>query len=243
MRVQGCRRISVSCCFSKGSMGGQWRCLTQRRSLRFATRILAREGAGDLALVGAGEQAESHLEAMLAVRRIRRVRVWSRDRARAIAFAGREGARHGITIEAIESVRETVAGADIVCTLTKAREPLLFDAWIDPGTHLNIVGSSIATAAEIDTPLVARSRFFVDCRVSTQAEAGEYLRARLAGAIGPDHIAAEIGEVADGTRAGRLGAEDVTLYKSLGIAPQDVASAHHVLTQATRQDVGQVVAF
>ena len=208
-----------------------------------ATRILAREEAGDLALVGAGEEAESHLDAMLAVRDIRRVRVWSRDPARAQAFAGREGARHGIVIEAMESVRETVVGADIVCTLTKAREPLLFDAWIDPGTHLNVVGSSVATAAEIDTPLVARSRFFVDCRVSTEAEAGEYLKARMAGAIGPDHIAGEIGEVADGTRLGRIGAEDVTIYKSLGIAPQDVASAHHVLTQATREGVGEVVEF
>jgi len=208
-----------------------------------ATRLLARPDAGDLALVGAGEQAQSHLTAMLAVRTLRRIRVWARDRDKAAAFAMHEGERHGIAIEASASVREAVMGADIVCTLTKAREPLLFGEWLAPGAHLNVVGSSIAATAEIDTAAVVRSRFFVDYRESTLNEGGEYLRALKAGAITPEHILGEIGEVANGSKIGRRSPTDVTLYKSLGIAPQDLASAHHVLQKARAAGVGQVIEF
>lgn len=208
-----------------------------------ATRLLARPDAGDLALLGAGEQARSHLEAMLAVRALRRIRIWARDRAKAADFARTEGARHGITIETQATVREAVSGADIVCTVTKAREPILLGEWLAPGVHLNVVGSSIATTAEIDTAAVVSSRFFVDYRDSTVNEGGEYLRALKAGAIKPEHILGEIGEVANGSRIGRRSPTDVTLYKSLGIAPQDLASAHHVLEKARAAGVGQVIDF
>ncbi|HEY0315737.1 MAG TPA: ornithine cyclodeaminase family protein [Sphingomonas sp.] len=208
-----------------------------------ATRLLARADAGDLALLGAGEQAVSHLEAMLAVRSIRRVRLWARDAGKARAFADRESRRLGIAIDVSATVRDAVAGADIVCTLTKAREPILSGEWIAPGTHLNVVGSSIAAASEIDTALVARACFFVDYRPSAEKEAGEYLDAMKQGAIGPDHIRAEIGEVAAATRPGRRSDEDVTIYKSLGIAPQDLAAAHFVLGEAARRSVGQTVCF
>jgi ornithine cyclodeaminase len=208
-----------------------------------ATRLLARPDAGDLALLGAGEQARSHLQAMLAVRALRRVRVWARDRAKAEAFAEAEGAKQAILIEPAMSVREAVAGADIVCTISSAREPILLGEWLGPGVHLNVVGSSIASAAEIDTPAVVKSRFFVDCRDSTVHEGGEYLRALRAQAIQPDHILAEIGEVANGSKVGRRSPTDITLYKSLGIAPQDLASAHYVLERARAQGVGQLVDF
>ena len=208
-----------------------------------ATRLLARPDAGDLALLGAGEQAQSHLEAMLAVRTLRRVRVWARDGGKAAEFARAEGARHGIVIETASTVAEAVAGADLICTVTKAREPILLGEQIAPGAHLNVVGSSIAAAAEIDTPAVLKSRFFVDCRESTVNEGGEYLRALKAGAITPEHILAEIGEVANGSKIGRRSPSDVTLYKSLGIAPQDLASAHHVLGKARAAGVGQVIDF
>ena len=137
-----------------------------------ATRLLARPDAGDLAILGAGEQARSHLEAMRAVRPLRRIRVWARDPAKAEVFAATEGARHGVAIETSSSVPEAVEGADIICTLTKAREPILFGDWIASGAHLNVVGSSVAAAAEIDTTVVVRSRFFVDCRNSTVNEGG-----------------------------------------------------------------------
>jgi ornithine cyclodeaminase len=104
-----------------------------------------------------------------------------------------------------------------------------------------VVGSSVADAAEIDTPTVVRSRFFVDCRNSTVNEGGEYLRALEAGAITPQHILGEIGEVANGSKAGRTSPLDVTLYKSLGVAPQDLASSHYVLEKARAAGIGQVV--
>jgi ornithine cyclodeaminase/alanine dehydrogenase-like protein (mu-crystallin family) len=208
-----------------------------------ATRLLAREDAGDLALLGAGEQARSHLEAMLSVRSLRRIRVWARDQDKAKLFAEAEGARHKVAIETSQSVREAVTGADIICTITKAREPILQGDWLAPGVHLNLVGSSIAAAAEIDTPAVVMSRFFVDCRNSTVNEGGEYLRALKSGAITAEHILGEIGEVANGTKAGRRSPLDVTLYKSLGIAPQDLASAHYVLAKARAAGIGQVIDF
>lgn len=208
-----------------------------------ATRLLALPHAGDLALLGAGEQARSHLQAMLAVRALRRVRVWARDAAKAAAFAEAEGAKHGILIEPVATVREAVAGADIICTVSKAREPILLGDWLTAGVHLNVVGSSIATAAEIDTVAVVRSRFFVDYRDSTVHEGGEYLRALRAAAIRPEHILGEIGEVANGTKVGRCAPTDVTLYKSLGIAPQDLASSHYVLEKARARGIGQVVEF
>jgi len=208
-----------------------------------ATRLLAREDASDLAILGSGEQARSHLEAMLAVRPIRRVRVWSRRRESAEAFAQAESARHGRLIEPVSEVKDATAGADIICTVSKAREPILLGDWITPGAHLNVVGSSIATAAEIDTAAVKRSKFFVDYRDSTIHEGGEYLQALRDGAITSEHILGEIGEVANGSRAGRTDPKDITLYKSLGIAAEDLASAHYVLQQARAQGVGQTVNF
>jgi ornithine cyclodeaminase/alanine dehydrogenase-like protein (mu-crystallin family) len=208
-----------------------------------ATRLLARPEAGDLALLGAGEQARSHLEAMLSVRALRRIRVWARDRDKARLFAEAQGARHGIAVETSPTVREAIAGADIICTTTKAREPILQGDWLTPGTHLNVVGSSIAAAAEIDTPAVVKARFFVDRRESTINEGGEFLRALRSGAITADHILGEIGEVANGSKIGRRSPLDVTLYKSLGIAPQDLASAHYVLEKARAAGVGQVIDF
>jgi ornithine cyclodeaminase/alanine dehydrogenase-like protein (mu-crystallin family) len=208
-----------------------------------ATRLLARSDAGDLALLGAGEQARTHLEAMLSVRSLRRIRVWARDRDKAKAFAAEQGAKHRITIETTATVREAVIGADLICTTTKAREPILQGDWLASGVHLNVVGSSIAAAAEIDTATVVKARFFVDRRESTLNEGGEYLRALKAGAITPEHILGEIGEVANGSKIGRSSPIDVTLYKSLGVAPQDLASAHHVLKKARAAGVGQVIDF
>ena len=208
-----------------------------------ATRLLAKPEASDLAILGAGEQASSHLAAMLCVRKLRRIRVWGRDEDKAAAFALTEGAKHKVTIEVVSTPREAVTGADIICTVTKAREPILLGEWIEPGAHLNVVGSSISTTAEIDTPAVVKSRFFVDYRSSTITEGGEYLRALRAGAITPEHILGEIGEVANGSKTGRTSPGDVTLYKSLGIAPQDLASAHYVLQKARERRVGQVIDF
>lgn len=208
-----------------------------------ATRLLSNPQAGDLAVLGAGEQARSHLTAMLAVRTLHRVRIWSRDSAKAAEFARVEGARHHISIETAPTAREAVADADIICTVTKARDPILLGEWLAPGAHLNVVGSSIASTAEIDTPAVVKSRFFVDYKESTRNEGGEYLRALTSGAIFAEHILGEIGEVANGSLVGRRSPSDITLYKSLGIAPQDLASAHYVLQKARAAGIGQVIDF
>jgi ornithine cyclodeaminase/alanine dehydrogenase-like protein (mu-crystallin family) len=206
-----------------------------------ATRLLAREDAGDLAILGSGEQARSHLAAMLAVRRLRRVRVWSRTPAHAAAFAEAQGALHGQEIETAATAEAAVAGADLICTVTGAPEPILRGDWIAPGAHLNVVGASRIAAAEVDTAAVAKSRFFVDFRGSAEHEAGELRRAIDAGAVTAAHVLGEIGEVANGTVAGRTGGADITLFKSLGVAAEDLASAHHVLQRAEAEGVGQLV--
>ena len=206
-----------------------------------ATGLLARENAGDLAILGSGEQARSHLEAMLAVRPLRRVRVWSRTEAHAEAFAAEQAALHRLKIEVAASAEAAVAGADLICAVTASPEPILHGDWIAPGAHLNVVGASRIAVAEIDTAAVARSRFFTDFRQSAELEAGELRRALDAGAIGADHLLGEIGEVANGTVTGRRSADDITLFKSLGVAAEDLASAHHVLQRAEAAGVGQVV--
>jgi ornithine cyclodeaminase len=208
-----------------------------------ATDLLARADAGDLAIFGAGEQAHSHLEAMLAVRPIRRVRVWSRTAAHAEAFAVSQSARWGVAIEAVADPRAAVTGADLICTVSASREPILEGAWVAPGAHLNVAGASRPDAVEIDTETVTRSRFFVDYRPSTRAEAAEYLRALATGAITEAHILAEIGEVASGAKSGREAPSDITLYRSLGIAAQDLAAAHFLLEAARAAGVGQTVEF
>ena len=208
-----------------------------------ATRLLARPDAGDLAILGAGEQAASHLAAMLAARSLRRVRVWSRTEASAKRFAQHEGAKHGLAIEVAPDARAAVDGADLVCTVTASREPVLSGDWVAPGAHLNVVGASRPDAVEIDTAAVVRARYFVDCRASTSLEAGEWLRALEAGAVGRDHIVAEIGEVASGAKPGRRTSDEITLFRSLGVAAEDLAAAMYVLEAARRQGVGQTAEF
>ncbi|HTO89189.1 MAG TPA: ornithine cyclodeaminase family protein [Thermoanaerobaculia bacterium] len=208
-----------------------------------ATRALAREEAGDLAILGAGVQARTHLEAMRGVRRIRRVRVASRRLESAQAFARRESKRQGIAIEAVASPREAVLGADLICTTTSAREPILAGDWIAPGAHVNAVGSSIPAARELDTAAVARARLYADRRESVLNEAGDFLIAKAEGAVVEGHIVGEIGEVLIGKTPGRRCSEEITLFKSLGLAVEDVASARHIYDKATKTGAGMFLDF
>jgi ornithine cyclodeaminase len=193
-----------------------------------ATRALAREDAGELAILGSGVQARTHLEAMRCVRKIRRVRVASRNLENARAFAAREARRHGIPVEAVPTVREAVEGADLICTTTASRDPILRGEWIAPGAHVNAVGASIPTARELDSEAVARARLYADRRESLENEGGDFLLAKNEGAVDDRHIVGEIGEVLIGKVAGRRSREEVTLFKSLGLAIEDVASARHI---------------
>ncbi|WP_156681325.1 ornithine cyclodeaminase family protein [Sphingomonas profundi] len=203
-----------------------------------ATRLLARADASILAILGTGEQAARHLEAMLVVRQVKEVRLWGRNSAKAERLADVLRDRHQVAVRAVADVKDAVDGVDIVCTTTHAAEPILLGEWIGPGTHLDIVGSSIPTTAEIDGVLVAKARFFGDYRNSTRNQAGEFLRAIDAGLITADHLLGEIGEVASGAIQGRLSDRDITLYKSLGIAAQDVAAGRFVLDRAKQLKVG-----
>jgi ornithine cyclodeaminase/alanine dehydrogenase-like protein (mu-crystallin family) len=199
-----------------------------------ATRALARDTAGDLAILGSGVQAATHLAAMRAVRKIRRVRVWSRSQASAQRFADKSP----IPVEVMATARAAVEGADLICTTTAAREPVLEGAWIAPGAHINAVGACFAATRELDTPAVARSRLIVDRKESAINESGDYLFAKKDGAIGEDHILGELGDVLLGRFTGRRADDDVTLFKSLGIAVEDLAAAHYVYTQAVARGGG-----
>jgi ornithine cyclodeaminase/alanine dehydrogenase-like protein (mu-crystallin family) len=208
-----------------------------------ATDALARPDSRRLTLLGYGEQAESHLEALRRVRPISTVVVWGRSPERAQAFAAEQRKKTGLAIQVASSVEAAVAGADIVCTLTAAKDPILFGRWIGPGTHVNAVGSSVPSAAEIDNALVAKARVFVDYAFSAAALGGELKRARAAGAIREDHIAGEVGAVLSGAAQGRRSAEDVTLFKSLGMAAEDLAAARLILNRAAERGLGVTAGF
>ncbi len=196
-----------------------------------ATRLLAREDATTLAILGTGTQARSHLEAMNAVRRFDRVLVWS--------ASGRtlDGA------DSVATVEEALRDADVVCTVTSSAEPVLEHGWLKPGVHINAVGSSIPTARELDTGTMSAAALFVDRRESTVNEAGDYLFPLREGALDESHIRAELGEVLIGAADGRRSDDELTVFKSLGLAVEDLAAAEHVLAGAEAENAGTVVAL
>lgn len=206
-----------------------------------ATRVLARPDARSLALLGSGVQARTHLAAMLEARPVRSVRVWSRDAGHARRFAEHAARQYGIAVEPAASAEAAVAGAAIICTTTSSREPVLRGEWIAPGAHINAVGASIPAARELDTAAVVRSRLYVDRRESTLNEAGDFLIPRAEGAITDTHIVAELGEVLVGSAPGRGSGGEVTLFKSLGLAIEDLAAADHIYKQAVARAMGTSV--
>lgn len=203
-----------------------------------ATRWLAREAASDLAILGSGVQARTHLEAMRLVRSLRRVRVWSRDPERTRQFAERESQRHGLTIEPMPTAEAAVKGADLICTTTAAREPVLRGAWLAEGAHVNAIGSSVPFTRELDTAAMVRAKLFVDRRESALHEAGDFLFPKQEGAIGDEHIRGELGEVLLGLRPGRESAAEITVFKSLGLAVEDLAAAHYIYRNALERGRG-----
>jgi ornithine cyclodeaminase/alanine dehydrogenase-like protein (mu-crystallin family) len=196
-----------------------------------ATRLLAREDSKTLAILGTGTQAGSHLEAMHAVRHFERVFVWS--------ASGRslDGA------ESVDTAEEAVRAADVVCTVTSSAEPVLEYGWLKSGAHINAVGSSIPSTRELDTATMAAAALFVDRRDSTVNEAGDYLFPLREGAIDESHIRAEIGEILIGAADGRRSLDEVTVFKSLGLAVEDLAAAEHVLARAEAENAGVVVSL
>jgi len=208
-----------------------------------ATRALAREDAGDLAILGSGTQAATHLDAMATVCRLRRVRVWSRDPEHLRALAERGAARHGLKVEIAGSARAAIEGADLICTTTSSRTPVLESAWLAKGVHINAVGACFKDTRELDTATVAGARFYVDRRESALNESGDFLIAKAEGAIDDRHIVGELGEVLIGTVPGRATPSERTIFKSLGIAIEDLAAAHHIWRKAERLDRGAAIDF
>jgi ornithine cyclodeaminase len=201
-----------------------------------ATRALARADASRLAILGTGEQAAAHLHAIAAVRKLTSVTVWGRTAAKARDFAERKGAASGLPVRIAASVEEAVADADIVCTTTSSPEPILMGAWIRRGTHVNLVGASSSSTREADEALVAKSAFYVDFRPSALAQAGELIEAM--GPFVAQHIRGEIGQVLSGELDGRAHDTEVTVYKSLGIAAQDLCVGHALLERARAAGLG-----
>ncbi len=203
-----------------------------------ATRLLAREDAATLAILGSGVQARVHLDAMVAVRPIREARVYSRNAARREDCAREASAALGIPVTAVGSARLAVEGADIICTTTSSKDPVLMGDWLEPGCHVNAVGSSVRHARELDTAAVLKSRLFVDRVESTVNEAGDFLFPKEEGALDESHIVGEIGDVLLGKLAGRQSRDAITLFKSLGLAVEDLAAAHFVYSRAVETGSG-----
>lgn len=201
-----------------------------------ATRYLARKGAKTLAILGAGVQARTHLDAMLAVHSFEQVLVWSRDGEKAARLLGAE--TQGAIGRVATSAREAVEQAGVVCTVTAAREPVLRGEWLQPGTHINAVGASLRTTRELDSDAVRRCRIFVDRLESAMNEAGDLLIPMHEGAISSDAIVGELGQLVNGTVVGRRGDSEITLFKSLGLAVEDLACARYLYDTASRTGAG-----
>jgi ornithine cyclodeaminase/alanine dehydrogenase-like protein (mu-crystallin family) len=208
-----------------------------------ATRLLAREDACDLAIIGAGVQARTHLTAMACVRPLKRARIASRNFEHAQQFARAVQQQFPFVIEAVERAEDAVRDADIIVTVTTSREPVLRREWIAPGAHINAIGTYSPTARELDTATMVAATLFVDRRESALNEAGDYLLPAREGAIGPEHIRAEMGEILIGSASGRSTPEEITVFKSLGLAIEDLAAAAYLYERATRLDVGAWVDF
>ena len=203
-----------------------------------ATDILANPDCETLAILGCGEQARRHVHAMLAVRSPQNIFVWGRNQTRAEAFAQRMSAETGRLISAKKSAGDTVSNADLICTTTSSKSPILHGNWVKSGTHLNLVGAAIASSREVDDALVLKSRYFTDYRPAAMAAAGELLDAIKNNVVTEGHIIGEIGEVIEASIKGRTSSQDITVYKSLGVAAQDLAAAHWLYDKSLKLDFG-----
>ncbi|HEX7854882.1 MAG TPA: ornithine cyclodeaminase family protein [Sphingobium sp.] len=197
-----------------------------------ATDALARADARVLGVFGTGTQAEAHLRAVSLVRPFNEILLWGRSIDAARGLAARLSEELGLEIEAVVDGREAASRADVICTVSGATEPILLGDWVQSGAHINLVGSSYLGPVEVDTPLVAAVRYIADYRPSVLVQASELAVALDAGAIKEDHVVGEIGEVFAGRLAGREKPDQITLYKSLGHAVQDLAAASYLHERA-----------
>lgn len=208
-----------------------------------ATRMLAREDACALGIIGAGVQARTHLAALACVRNIKRARVAARTFSHSQELAEEMQPRFSFPIDAVETNEAAVRGADLVVTATSSLEPVIQKDWVSPGAHINAIGTHSPKSREIDSGTMAAARIFVDRRESALNESGDYLLAAAEGAVSPESIVGEIGELLLGTKVGRTSPDQITLFKSLGLAIEDVACADFLYRKALDQSVGTWVDF
>jgi ornithine cyclodeaminase len=197
-----------------------------------ATDALARADSEVLAVFGTGVQAEAHLRALPLVRRFREILLWGRSPEKTREFAHQMSEQIGLPISPVSDGREVAATADVICTVTSSREPVLLSEWVKPGTHINLVGSSMLGPVEVDAALVAKARYIADYRPGVVAQSAELAVARDAGLVDDSHVVGEIGEVLAGRIPGRENDEQITIYKSLGHVAQDLASAAYLQSKA-----------
>lgn len=208
-----------------------------------ATDLLARKDASTLAILGYGEQAWSHLEAIRLVRPIEKVRIWGRSATKAAEFARSAEQNLSVECRAFDGVEETISHADIICTVTASNEPVLFGDWVAPGTHVNVIGSSVPDAREVDSILVARSKIYADYRPAALALGGEILAAQREGVVTGDPVFAEVGDVLLGKQKGRESSAEITMFKGLGISAEDLIVSLYLYKVAKENGLGAHFAF
>ncbi|MGE5244890.1 MAG: ornithine cyclodeaminase family protein [Betaproteobacteria bacterium] len=203
-----------------------------------SSRLLARRGASSLAIIGSGVQARSHLEALSRVHRLRQATVWSPNADRRRRFADEMTPRAPCPVKAVDHAGEAVVGADLIVLATSSPTPVIESAWVKPGAHLMAVGACRPTQREIDPALTARARLFVDSRTAALVESGDVVLGIAEGRFGPDHLAGEVGELVNGA-PGRRDDREITIFKSLGLAVEDVTAADLAYRRAVERGIGQ----
>ena len=205
-----------------------------------SSRLLARKGASSLAILGSGVQAKSHLEALARVHTLKQVTVWSPNAERRQTFAAEAAAHAPCPVKAVEHAGEAVVGADLIAVVTSSPTPVLDSGWVKPGAHVMAVGACRPTQRELDPVLTARARLFVDSRAAALVESGDVVMGIAEGRFGADHVVAEIGELVNGA-PGRRDDREVTIFKSLGLAVEDVTAAQLAWSRAVERKIGRVL--
>ena len=203
-----------------------------------STRFLARAEASTLAIIGSGVQARSHLEAYQLVRQLKQVRIWSPKARSREQFVDDMSSRVSVPIVAAESAEAAVSGADLIVLVTASPTPVIEDAWVSKGAHVVCVGACRPTQQEMPPALVARSRLYVDSKAAAVVESGDVVMNIAAGLFDESHIRGEIGELVLGRIEGRRAGDDITIFKSLGMAVEDVVAADLVFRRAIESGAG-----
>ena len=203
-----------------------------------AAKYLAREDAHSLGVVGAGVQAWYQVEAIAAVREIRTARVFSRQKSKAEAFAARLRREFSVEAMAVDSAEEAVRESDLVIAATTASSPVIEGAWLKPGAHVSAIGANARAKQELDATCFARARVVADVREQVLEECGDLRSAIVSGRVTPDVVYAELGELIEGTKQGRSSPEEITIFKSVGVALQDIAVAASLYGSAQRRGLG-----